>query len=40
MRDFHPEDLCMNKTLDKMKGLCVQDDISLPQGEKMYDHEE
>ena len=32
MRGFHPEDSCMKKTLDQMKVLCVQNNISLPQG--------
>ena len=31
MRGFHPEDSCMKKTLDQMKALCVQNNISLPQ---------
>ena len=30
MRGFHPKDLCMKKTLDHMKALCVQKNISLP----------
>ena len=30
----------MKKTLDQMKALCVQNNIYLPQGEKMSDDEE
>ena len=31
MRGFHPKDSCTKKTLDQMKHLCVQNNISLPQ---------
>ena len=37
MRGFHPEDSCMKKTLDQLKALCVQNNISLPQGADMCD---
>ena len=30
MRVFHPEDSCMKKTLDQLKALCVQNNVSLP----------
>ena len=30
MRGFHPEYSCMKNTLDQMKYLCVQNNISLP----------
>ena len=39
MRGFHPEDSCMKNTLDQMKYICVQNNISLPQGAYMYDDE-
>ena len=37
MRGFHPEDSCMKKTLDQLKYICVQNNISLPQGAAMLD---
>ena len=37
MRGFHPEDSCMKKTLNQMKDLCVQNNISLTQGVEMSD---
>ena len=37
MRGFHLEDSCMKKTLDQLKALCVQNNISLPQGPDMFD---
>ena len=40
MRIFHPEDSCMKNTVDQMKALCVQNNISLPQGAEMSDDEE
>ena len=40
MMGLHPEDLCMKKTLDQMKALCVQNNISLPQRAVMSDDEE
>ena len=40
MRGFHPEDSCMKKTLDQMKALCVQNNISLPRRAMMLDDEE
>ena len=40
MRGFHPEDSCMKKTLNQLKDLCVQKNISLPQGAEMSDDEE
>ena len=40
MRDFHSEDLCMKKTLDHLKYLCVQNNISLPQDTNISDDEE
>ena len=40
MRGFHPEDSCMKKTLHRLKALCVQNNISLPQRVVMSDDEE
>ena len=40
MRVFHPEDSCIKKTLDQMKDLCVQNNISLPQRAAISDDEE
>ena len=37
MRGFHPESQCMKKTLDQLKTLLVQNNISLPQGVDMSD---
>ena len=37
MRGFHPERLCMKKTLDQLKTLLVQNNISLPQGVDICD---
>ena len=37
MRGFRPKYSCMKKTLDQLKALCVQTDISLPQGADMFD---
>ena len=35
MRGFHPKDACMKNTLDQLEALCVQKNISLPQGVEM-----
>ena len=40
MRGFHPEYSCMKKTLDQLKALCVQKNISLPQGSYMSNSRE
>ena len=40
MRGFHPKDSCMKKTLDQIKALCVQNNISFPQREVMSDDED
>ena len=40
MRGFHPEDLCMKKTLNQLKTLLEQNNIYLPQGADMFDNGE
>ena len=40
MRGFNSKDSCMNKTLDQLKALFVQNNISLTQGAYMSDDEE
>ena len=40
MRGFHPEDSCMKKTLDQMKALCLQNNISFQKREVIWDNEE
>ena len=40
IRGFHPKDSCMKKTLDQLKDICVQNNISLPHAIKTYDDEE
>ena len=40
MRGFHPKDLCMKKTLDQLKDICVHKNISLLQGADMSGDEE
>ena len=40
MRGFHPDDSGMKKTLNQMKYLCVQNNISIPQCVNMSDDQE
>ena len=40
MRGFNPKDSCMKKTFDQLKYLCVQNNISLPEGVDMSNDEE
>ena len=40
MMGFHPEDSCMKKTLDQMKYICLNKNISLPQSLLRSDYEE